>query len=138
MSTPALPGPGPLFREIRTLSQADFDLFAAVSGDDNPIHVDADFSARTRFGRTVAHGMLLYTVLWGLVQRHMPAFRQQGQSLMFPAPAFAGEPLVFSGTVESVGEHLVRLAMRVTRAGDGEVVCDAASDLVPGGSDGEP
>lgn len=138
MSTAAPLGPGPLFREIRTLSQADFDLFAAVSGDDNPIHVDADFSARTRFGRTVSHGMLLYSVLWGLVQRHLPAFRQQSQSLMFPAPAFAGEPLVFSGTVESVGERLVRLAMRVTRAGDGETVCEAATDLLTGGADGEP
>ncbi len=46
----------------RVFSQTDFDRFAALSGDDNPIHVDAEFSARTRFGRTVAHGMLLYSI----------------------------------------------------------------------------
>src|SRR5688500_2787 len=50
---------------VRSLSQAEFDLFARISGDNNPIHVDPEFSARTRFGRTVSHGMLLYTVLWG-------------------------------------------------------------------------
>jgi acyl dehydratase len=136
MSTPARPVPGPLFRATRTLSQADFDRFAAVSGDDNPIHVDAGFSARTRFGRTVSHGMLLYSVLWGLIQRHLPGFRQQAQALMFPAPAFAGEPLVFSGTVEAVDGPRVRVSMLVSRVCDGETVCEAAADLLPGGADG--
>ncbi len=32
-------------------TQEEFDIFAHVSGDDNPIHVDPEFSARTRFGR---------------------------------------------------------------------------------------
>lgn len=50
---------GPLFTETHTLRQADFDLFAGISGDNNPIHVDPAFSARTRFGHTVSHGMLL-------------------------------------------------------------------------------
>ena len=40
-------------------TQEEFDLFARISGDDNPIHVDPEFSARTRFGRTVSHGMLI-------------------------------------------------------------------------------
>ena len=33
----------------RVLTQDEFDAFAKLSGDDNPIHVDPDFSARTRF-----------------------------------------------------------------------------------------
>ena len=41
----------------RRFSQADFDRFARLSGDDNPIHVDPRFAARTRFGRTVAHAL---------------------------------------------------------------------------------
>ena len=48
-------------------TQDDFNRFAALSGDDNPIHVDPEFSARTKFGRTVAHGMLLYGVISGAV-----------------------------------------------------------------------
>ena len=50
----------------RTFVQADFDAFAELSGDDNPIHVDHEFAANSRFGRTVSHGVLLYTVLRGL------------------------------------------------------------------------
>lgn len=124
--------PGPLFRETLSLSQADFDLFARVSGDDNPIHVDPDFSARTRFGRTVSHGMLLWSVLWGLVRRHIPTARQTGQTLMFPAPTFAGEPFTCTGTIERIEGDTTHLTLTITRDGDGETVCAATTTLVIG------
>ncbi len=117
-----------LFTETRSFTQADFDAFARISGDDNPIHVDPDFAARTHFGRTVAHGMLLYTVLWGLVQRHLPGTRQTAQSLMFPSPSFAGEALVFEGRVDDDDRSLV---LRVARAADGEPVCEATAKVMP-------
>ncbi|QCI69099.1 hydratase [Phreatobacter stygius] len=128
---------GPLFSETVTLTQADFDLFARVSGDDNPIHVDPGFSRATRFGRTVAHGMLLYTVLWGLLRRQWPDARQTGQTLMFPAPAFADEPLVFTGRVEAIEVTGVRLTFRVIRLADGEPVCEATAAVAISGSDHE-
>lgn len=98
--------------ETWTPQQADFDLFAAVSGDDNAIHVDPAFCAQTRFGRTVSHGMLLYTKLWGMVQRHRPDLTLRAQSIMFPNPAYAGEPLRLrvqegpSGTLTMTAERL--------------------------------
>ena len=80
-------------RARRTFTQSDFDRFAALSGDDNPIHVDPAFSAETRFGRTVAHGMLLYSALWALICQHFPGAVQETQELMFPAPTYADEPV---------------------------------------------
>jgi acyl dehydratase len=82
----------PLSR-IWTPTQADFDLFASLSGDDNPIHVDPEFSARTRFGRTVAHGMLLHARLWALILEAYPGRTHRVQNLMFPAPSYADEAL---------------------------------------------
>ncbi|ADZ71971.1 MaoC family dehydratase [Polymorphum gilvum] len=100
-----------------TPRQADFDAFARVSGDDNPIHVDPDFSARTRFGRTVSHGMLLYTRLHGLVGRHWPGRAQAFQALMFPNPAYADEELVLEiAPKDGAPGHM---AVRVTRRADG-------------------
>jgi len=104
----------------RSLTQAEFDLFAKVSGDNNPIHVDPAFSARTRFGRTVSHGMLLYSVLWGLIQSRHPGARQKYQNLMFPAPAYAGEPLRFE--VRPLDEN--HFGVKVSRIADGTIVCD--------------
>ena len=78
-----------------TFSQADFDRFAALSGDDNPIHVDPDFAARTKFGKTVAHGMLLYSTLIQILGDVFPgpSTRQLSQQLMFPSPTFVREKL---------------------------------------------
>jgi acyl dehydratase len=84
---------GTRIREEKIFTQAEFDAFARLSGDDNPIHVDPDFSARTRFGRTVAHGMLLYSVVCGAISRHFPGAVQLSQELKFPAPTYAGEPM---------------------------------------------
>ena len=79
----------------RTFSQSDFDRFAALSGDDNPIHVDPEFAARSKFGRTVAHGMFLYGNMCRLLGTPIPRPDGGGvqieQELMFPSPTFAGE-----------------------------------------------
>lgn len=121
--------PGPLFSVARAFTQDEFDRFAAVSGDDNPIHVDPGFSARTRFGRTVAHGMLLYTVLWGELQRRVPGARQIAQNLMFPAPTFAGETMRFDATVTRCDGRSAAIAFRIARAADGDVVCSADAEV---------
>jgi acyl dehydratase len=86
-----------------------------VSGDDNAIHVDPDFCAKTSFGRTVSHGMLIYSKLWGLLKQHNPDITQVSQSMMFPNPAYTGEPLTLTITEDSPGH----LNMRVTRVADG-------------------
>lgn len=45
---------------VRVLTQLDFNRFAALSHDDNPIHCDPAFAKTTHFGATVAHGMFLF------------------------------------------------------------------------------
>lgn len=108
----------------RALTQDDFNAFAALSGDDNPIHVDPDFSARTSFGRTVSHGMLLYTVLRGLADGFAPGARQLSQTLKFPAPAFADEPIRFEARIINDAAAQRTVAMRATRRHDGACVCE--------------
>ena len=102
----------------RTPTQADFDLFAEISGDDNPIHVDPDFSARTRFGRTVSHGMLLYSWCWALLREHFPEAHPVKDSLMFPNPSFADEELSFE--LSPLEDNRIDVVIR--RVADGETV----------------
>ena len=82
---------GQVLEVHRTFSQADFDRFAVLSGDDNPIHVDPAFASRTRFGRTVAHGMLLYSAVEAVLSRLAPELASVSQTLKFPNPTYAGE-----------------------------------------------
>jgi acyl dehydratase len=90
---------------LRTqFSQRDFDRFAAVSGDDNPIHVDPEFSARTRFGQTVAHGMMLYGFISGVIGSKFPGpgVLQYRQDMMFQYPTFTEvEVRIKMGVVEA-------------------------------------
>lgn len=60
--------PGRTFETAaRTVTGADVQAFAELSGDRNPMHLDPAFSARTPFGRPVAHGMLGLAVATGLL-----------------------------------------------------------------------
>lgn len=117
-------------RESRVFTQAEFDRFAEISGDDNPIHVDPAFSAATRFGRTVAHGMLLYAALWGLVRRHYPGAVQETQDLVFPAPTYAGEPMHLEIEVlERPAPDRIDLAVRVVNTVDGTMTLDGRTRI---------
>lgn len=91
-----------------TPTQDEFDSFACLSGDDNPIHVDPEFSARTRFGRTVSHGMLIYAKLWMMIRELRPGVRQVGQTLMFPNPCFVGDDIRLSVTATGPAQFEVR------------------------------
>ncbi len=110
----------------RTFAQRDFERFAQLSGDDNPIHVDPNFAARTRFERPVAHGMLLYSVLSGVLHDELlpPGSLQLEQELVFPAPTFADEAVKFSLQVTSIheGQDIAEISMQIVRP-DGEMSC---------------
>jgi len=92
-------GHGKMLRH--TFSQEDFDRIAVLSGDDNPIHVDPDFAAKTRFKKTVAHGMLLYGMVSRVIGDFVPGGIPIEQELMFPAPTYTDEEVIIWVVVTS-------------------------------------
>jgi acyl dehydratase len=116
----------------KVFTQADFDAFAELSGDDNPIHVDEAFSSKTRFGRTVSHGMLLGTILRGMLDRLVPGGRQVEQKLMFPSPTYAGDAMRFAVVRKSDdGRHVVA-DVSCERIEDGVITCAGEATLLRG------
>jgi acyl dehydratase len=62
--------PGRRFRTAsRLVTQADVSAFAAVSGDENPLHLDEAYARASVFGQRVAHGVLGLSVATGLINR---------------------------------------------------------------------
>jgi acyl dehydratase len=112
-------GVGRVVTVKHTFSQEDFDRFAVLSGDDNPIHVDPEFSSRTRFGRTVAHGMLLYSSICMVLGTQFPGpcTIQLEQDLKFTTPTYAGEEVTIRLEVISFQpeERLMELKTQVER-----------------------
>lgn len=115
---------------VKVFRQADFDDFARLSGDNNPIHTDPDFCSDTRFGRTVAHGLLLCSVLRGLIDRLVPGGRLSEQSVMFPAPTYANEPMSFAVTVTGKNIGQLELELQVKRMDDGVVTCQGHASVM--------
>jgi len=112
-----------------TFTQQDFDRFADLSGDHNPIHVDPCYAARTAFGATVAHGMLLYSRLRGLIAQEFPGCALQTQTLMFPAPSYADEALALTLDLAHDGEDGILLRMQVHKS-DGRLGLDGTARIV--------
>jgi 3-hydroxybutyryl-CoA dehydratase len=91
---------GTTFRgEAKALTEERFRQFAAMTGDAHPIHYDAAYAATTRFGRPIAHGLLL-TSLTALGATAMSASLEDSMIAMieqrwqFKSPAFVGDTVV--------------------------------------------
>lgn len=120
----------------RVFTQRQFDRFAALSGDDNPIHVDPGFSARTKFGHTVAHGMFLYAHLCRALGEIAPGAFQREQELMFPTPTYTGEIVQLALAVTGQPDAgSARVTTRVVRP-DGSFGADGLAMLTAKPPDG--
>ena len=63
---------GDTFAVDRFISEDDVRAFAEVTGDDNPIHLDEDYAAASRFGQRIVHGVLLLGVISKVLGRDFP------------------------------------------------------------------
>ncbi len=88
-------------RLLRTLSMADIQAFAAVSGDTNPAHLNSDYANDTLFHGVIAHGMwggALISALLG-TQFPGPGTIYVSQDLHFTRPVRVGDTLTVTATV---------------------------------------
>ena len=88
----------------KTITDADVHAFAAVSGDENPIHLDEEFAATTSFKKRIAHGMLSASLISAVLANDLPGRGSiyLGQTLKFVAPVFIGDEITARVTVTSV------------------------------------
>jgi 3-hydroxybutyryl-CoA dehydratase len=77
----------------RVVGDADIVAFAAVSGDDNPVHLDAAFAATTPFKERIAHGMLTASYISALIGTRLPGpgAIYVSQTLNFKRPVRIGD-----------------------------------------------
>jgi len=120
----------------RTITEADVVLFAGLSGDTHPQHTDADWSARSRFGERIAHGMLLLSYAAGLVPfdpGRVVSLRRV-EDAVFKQPARIGDTVHVEGELaarrELDDEHgLVTCRWRVINQ-HGKLVARASVEVV--------
>lgn len=95
----------------RTLSKADIDLFAVMSGDVNPAHMDEEFAKTSKFTEVIAHGMwggaLISTVLG--TQLPGPGTIYLSQSLRFARPVMLGDTVTVTVTAKEKDDEKRRI-----------------------------
>ncbi|GAB4518501.1 MAG: MaoC family dehydratase [Anaerolineae bacterium] len=85
---------------VKTITDEDVRLFAQITGDTNPVHLDEAYAATTQFGRRIAHGMLTTSIVSAVLANDLPGpgTVYLGQEVKFKAPVYLGDTV--TATVE--------------------------------------
>jgi 3-hydroxybutyryl-CoA dehydratase len=118
----------------KTVTEADIEMFAKVSGDTNPVHLDQAFAEKTPFKTRIAHGMLSAGFISAVLGTKMPGpgAIYMSQNLRFKAPVKIGDKVTATCTVtEIVAEKRRAVLSTVCKVGDTTVIEGEAMVMVP-------
>jgi acyl dehydratase len=114
----------------RTVTERDIDAFAEISGDANPLHVDAGFAHQTRFGRRVVHGALAASFVSAALTRLGIGHVYVSQQTRFRRPVFPGDTLTATALIVEKLPERDRLRVKTTCTNqDGAVVNEGEAVL---------
>ena len=123
---PNLPTIGHKAAVTKTVTQDDVAMFAKVTGDDQRLHLDAEFAARTRFKKPLAHGMISAGLISAALGTKLaPDFLAVylTQQLRFRMPVFVGDTVTAEVEVTAVDDEKRILTLRTDCANqNGETV----------------
>jgi phosphate acetyltransferase len=117
----------------RTLSRADIELFAVISGDVNPAHVDEEYAHSDMFHAIIAHGMWGASLISTLLGTRLPGpgAIYLGQTLRFRHPVMIGDTVTVSVTAAAKDPGRQRITFDCRCANQrGEVVIDGSAEVI--------
>jgi len=117
----------------KVFSEEDVFLFARISGDRNPVHVDREFAEKTRFKGRIAHGLLTAGTISAAIGMKLPGpgCLYLSQSLEFKAPVHIGDEITARVEIlEVVSEKRLRMRTRCFNQ-DKVLVIDGEAMIVP-------
>jgi 3-hydroxybutyryl-CoA dehydratase len=118
----------------KTITEADILLFAGVSGDTNPVHINAEVAAASMFKERIAHGMLSASLISTVLGTRLPGAGTiyLAQNLKFRAPVKIGETVTATVTVTALDPVKKRVTLSTVCTVLGKPVIDGeATVMVP-------
>ena len=118
----------------KTVTEADIILFAGVTGDNNPVHIDAEAAASTMFNERIAHGMLSAGFISAVLGTKLPGpgSTYMSQSLKFLAPVKIGDTVKTVCEVTVVVPEKKRVTLKTTCYVRDKVVVDGDATMMVG------
>ena len=88
----------------KTVTETDIILYAGISGDFNPAHIDAEHAKASMFGQRIAHGMLSAGFISNVLGTQLPGPGSiyMSQSLKFLAPVYLGDTITATATIKEL------------------------------------
>lgn len=120
----------------KIVTDRDIELFAEVSTDRNPVHLDDDYAQDTIFGGRIAHGMLTAGLVSAVIGEQLPGHGTVylGQSLKFLAPVRPGDLVLAEVEVKDIDYGKRRVTMETRCLVEGKkVLIGEAVVLAPSG-----
>ncbi len=116
----------------KTVTDADVTMFAGVSGDTNPVHLDAHFADQTTFKGRIAHGMLSASFISTVLGTRLPGpgCIYLSQTLKFRAPVKAGDTVTARVTVREIDDAKKKVVLDTVCSVDDTVVIDGEATLL--------
>lgn len=117
----------------KTLSQKDIVLFAACSGDVNPVHLDKDYAATTAFGEPIAHGMWTGALISAAIATQLPGPGSvyRSQTLNFKYPVKVGDTVTVTLTVSEIKERLKLVVLECEAHNqDGKLIAKGVAEVI--------
>jgi 3-hydroxybutyryl-CoA dehydratase len=116
----------------RQVSAGDLDAFAAVTGDDNPVHLDEAYAAATPFGGRIAHGMLAAGYISAVIGTKLPGpgTIYVSQSLRFRRPVRIGDRVTARVEIVALDEARARVTLETTCLVNGKAVVEGEAEVM--------
>ncbi len=117
----------------KTITDADVILFAGISGDDNPVHINAEYAKTTMFEQRIVHGMFSAALISAVLGTRLPGpgAIYVDQELKFKAPVHIGDTVVATATVVEINAERRRVKLEtICRVGDKVVAEGVATNMV--------
>ncbi|CAN5597049.1 MaoC family dehydratase [soil metagenome] len=117
---------------VRTVTEADIVAFAAVTGDNNPVHLDAAYAASTSFGERIAHGMLSAGYISAVLGTTLPGpgAIYLSQTLKFKRPVKIGDDVTARATVTAIDADKARVTFATVCLVGGKPVVDGEAVIM--------
>ena len=118
----------------KTVTETDIVLYAGISGDDNPVHLNEEYAAKTMFKGRIAHGMLSAAFISAVIGTRLPGPGSiyLRHSLEFKAPVRIGDTVTARATVAEVIADKKRAVIdTVCTVGETVVIQGQALMMVP-------
>lgn len=125
--------PGMKAETAKTITEADILMFAAVSTDTNPVHIDAEAAAKSMFGQRIAHGMLSAGLISAVLGTKLPGPGSiyLGQTLRFRAPVTIGATVCARVEVTAVDTAKKRVTLKTECFVGDTLVIDGEAVVIP-------